>query len=155
MFDHGRKILPHRVKKNKSFTQSTQRAPAAVMFFLWTHWFLLDRVVQCRGATRFYVFSMFFSNLHIFSTQVWYHVVGVTFTEHMFDFSFQVCGDFVDFLWITWQNICSIFQISTISPYLMVPPRAALYAIFLWIRGLYAIRKFFPKPQPKTPYAII
>ena len=50
------------------------------------------------GATRFYVFSMFFSNLHIFSTQVWYHVVGVTFTEHMFDFSFQVCGFFVNHL---------------------------------------------------------
>lgn len=156
MFDHGRKILPHRAKKNKSFTQSTQRAPAAVMFFLWTYWFLLDKVVQCRGSCKILCFfDVFSKSPHFLHTSMVSCRGGYLHRTYVRFFLFQVCEDFVDFLWSTWQNICSIFQISTISPYLMVPPRAALYAIFLWIRGLYTIRQFFLKPQPKALYAII
>lgn len=96
--------------------------------------FSLTKWYDVVGATEFYVFSVFFSNLHIFFTKVWYHVVGVTFTEHMFDFVFTKSPEKNHKPESKNRTYVRLFAYRTFVrfyPFLVVPPRAALYAIFL------------------------
>ena len=56
------------------------------MFFLWSSRLLLDKVISCCGGFWILCFFYEFRNLHKISTWLYYNVVGVIATEHMFDF---------------------------------------------------------------------
>ena len=75
-------------EKTRASQYPHKRRRPRLCFFCEAIEFSLTKWYDVVGATEFYVFFVFFSNLHIFFTKVKYHVVGVTFTEHMFDFVF-------------------------------------------------------------------
>ena len=122
------------------------------MFFLWSHWIFLDKVVWCRGGYRILCFfCVFFKSPHFLHKSVvscrggYLHRTYVRFCLHKISRKKPQ----------TWkQNRTSVrlFAYRTFVrfyPFLVVPPRAALYAIFLWIRGIRGIRTIFLKPDPK------